>query len=103
MHQQPFRRSLRYQRWETAIGLTDRLRQLSRKAAGTAAEHKDQLDHALRMAATAAGKRTSGRYHDQIIKAETQAEGYVENLQAPAGQPTQATKATDETPGHSAG
>lgn len=78
-----FGRSLHHNGWETAMGITDRLRQLSKKAAGTAAEHKDQLDQALRKAATAADQRTGGKYHDQITKAESQAEAYVENLKAP--------------------
>jgi len=87
------------------MGLADRLRQLTRKATDTAAEHEDQLDQALRKAGTAANQRTGGKYHDQIAKAESQAEAYVENLKAPAppDQPAQAAKTTDETPGEPAG
>jgi ElaB/YqjD/DUF883 family membrane-anchored ribosome-binding protein len=87
------------------MGLADRLRQLTKKATDTAAEHKDQIDQALRKAATAADQRGGGKYHDQIAKAESQAEGYVENLKAhaPSDQPGRTAESADETPGQPAG
>jgi ABC-type transporter Mla subunit MlaD len=86
------------------MGLADRLRQLTKQAKDTAAGHKDQLDQALRQAATTADQRTSGKYHDQIARAESKAAAYVDNLQppAPAGQPAEEAGTTGETPRKSA-
>jgi ElaB/YqjD/DUF883 family membrane-anchored ribosome-binding protein len=63
------------------MGIADQLSQLTRRAKDTAAEHKDQVEQTLHKAAAAADQRTGGKYHDQIAKAETKAEGYVENLE----------------------
>lgn len=69
------------------MGLTDRLNKLTKQAKDSAAEHKQQVEQALQNAAVAADRQTGGKYHDQILKAETRAEGYVENLEPPT--PTQ--------------
>jgi ElaB/YqjD/DUF883 family membrane-anchored ribosome-binding protein len=83
------------------MGLADRFSQLTKRAKDTAAEHKDQVDEALRKAAAAADQQTGGKYHDKIVNAETKAEGYVENLPEPG--PTDAPTGTEpHAPGGSA-
>ncbi len=79
------------------MGLTDRFNKLTKQAKDSAAEHKQQVDQALQKAAVAADQQTGGKYHDQIIKAETRAEGYVENLETPTPtQPDEKTKPAGE-------
>jgi ElaB/YqjD/DUF883 family membrane-anchored ribosome-binding protein len=63
--------------------LADRFSQLTKRAKDAAAEHKDQVEQALQKGAAAADQQTGGKYHDKIVKAETKAEDYVENLPAP--------------------
>lgn len=75
------------------MGLTDRFSKLANQAKDSAAEHKQQAEQALQKAAAAADQRTGGKYHDQIIKAETRAEGYVENLETAT--PTQHDEETE--------
>lgn len=65
------------------MGLADRFSQLTKRAKDAAAEHKDQVDDALRKAAATADQQTGGKYHDKIVKAEAKAEDYVENLPQP--------------------
>jgi len=62
------------------MGLSDRLKDLRKKAEDTAAEHKEQIDQAVEKAEAAADQRTEGRYHEQIGKAGAKAEAYVQNL-----------------------
>ena len=82
------------------MGLADRLSQLTKRAKDTAAEHKDQVEQTLQKAAAAADQRTGGKYHDQIAKAETKAEGYVENLEPPEpGSPEQAVDTRPDAAG----
>ncbi|MHB8694145.1 MAG: antitoxin [Solirubrobacteraceae bacterium] len=73
------------------MGLADRLSQLTKRAKDTAAEHKVQVEQTLQKAAVTADRQTGGKYHDQIAKAETKAEAYVETLEAtdPAASPGQ--------------
>jgi DNA-binding protein H-NS len=87
------------------MGLADRLRQLAKTARDSAAGHKDQLDQAIQKAATAADQRTGGKYRDQIAKAESTAETYVDNLKtpAPADHPAETPNETGETDGKTAG
>jgi ElaB/YqjD/DUF883 family membrane-anchored ribosome-binding protein len=70
------------------MGLADRFSQLTKRAKDAAAEHKDQVDEALRKAAAAADQQTGGKYHDKIVKAEGKAEDYVENLPEPGAAQT---------------
>ena len=62
------------------MGLSDRLKDLRKKAEDTAAEHKEQIDQAVEKAEVAADQRTEGHYHEQIAKAGAKAEAYVQNL-----------------------
>lgn len=66
------------------MGIRDRLKDLTGKAKDSAAEHKQQVEQTLEKAALAADQRTGGKYHDQIAKAETRAEEYVQKLETPA-------------------
>jgi DNA-binding protein H-NS len=71
------------------MDISDKLDDLKRKAEDAAVEHKDQIKEAVEKAEAAADKRTEGKYHEQIAKAGTKAEDYVENLrpQDQAGSP----------------
>jgi hypothetical protein len=75
--------------------LTDRLKNLTKKAEDTAAEHKDQLHEAVQKAETAADQRTGGKYHDKIVKAGDKADAYLDTLKSPE---TQAGADGSETP-----
>ncbi len=63
------------------MGIADRLRDLTSKAEKSAAEHKDQIQHAVEKAETIADTRTKGKYHDRIANTGAKVEGYVEKLQ----------------------
>jgi hypothetical protein len=78
------------------MGLTDRFNKLTKQAKDSAAEHKQPVEQALQKAAVA-DQRSGGKYHDQIIKAETRAEGYVENLET--APPTQQDEKTEPAGG----
>lgn len=76
------------------MGLTDKLKDLPKKAETVAAEHKEQIESAAQKAEQAIDKRTGGRYHEQIEKAGTKADSLLDHLE-----PTAASKpATDATP-----
>lgn len=62
------------------MGLADKLKDLGDKAKLAAAEHKDQISHAVETAGTVADRRTGGKYRDKILKATQKAEGAVEKL-----------------------
>ncbi len=82
------------------MGLADRFSQLTKRAKDAAAEHKDQVEQALQKAAAAADQQTGGKYHDKIVKAETTAEDYVENLPAPEpGSPDAPASTEPHAPG----
>jgi hypothetical protein len=46
------------------MGISDRLKQLTKKAENTAAEHKEQIKDAVEKAEVAADRRSGGKYHD---------------------------------------
>jgi ElaB/YqjD/DUF883 family membrane-anchored ribosome-binding protein len=77
------------------MGISDRLKQLTKKAENTAAEHKDQIKEAVQKAEVTADQRSGGKYHDQIAGAAAKAQDYVDRLepdgtekpQTPAAQP----------------
>jgi ElaB/YqjD/DUF883 family membrane-anchored ribosome-binding protein len=80
------------------MAISDRLKQLTKKAEDTAAEHKDQIKEAVEKAEVTADQRTGGKYHDRITGAAAKAQAYVdglapdatENPQRPATQPPEA-------------
>jgi hypothetical protein len=77
------------------MGISDRLKALTKRAENTAAEHKDQIKEAVEKAEVTADQRTGGKYHDKIAGAAAKATDYVEKLEpespekppAPAAQP----------------
>ena len=77
------------------MGLTDRLKNLTKKAEDTAAEHTDQLHQAVQKAETAADQRTGGKYHDKIAKVGDKADAYLDTLKPDE---TQAESPGSESP-----
>jgi MT0933-like antitoxin protein len=77
------------------MGLADRLSELTKRAKDTAAEHKDEVEQTLQKAAAAADQRTGGKYHDQITKAKTKAEGYMKNLEPSESGSSEQSAATE--------
>ncbi|MGA2013674.1 MAG: Rv0909 family putative TA system antitoxin [Solirubrobacteraceae bacterium] len=65
------------------MGFADRLKDLGAKAEEAAAEHKDQVHKAVLKAEELADRQTGGQYHDEIAKAGTKADAFVDTLQAP--------------------
>ncbi len=63
------------------MGLTDKLKNLSKKAETLAVEHKDQIQSATQKAEQAIDKRTGGRYHDKIEQAGAKADGMLDRLE----------------------
>jgi hypothetical protein len=63
------------------MGISDRLRQLTKKAENTAAEHKDQIKEAVEKAEVTADQRSGGKYHDKIAGAASKAQAYVDRLE----------------------
>jgi hypothetical protein len=78
------------------MALTDRLKELRKKAEDTAVEHKDQIHEAVQKAGTAADQRTRGKYHDRIEKAGAKVETFVDRLDETDGK-TEEKKAGDGT------
>jgi uncharacterized coiled-coil DUF342 family protein len=80
--------------------ILDRIKELTKKAENTAAEHKDQINEAVEKAEAAADQRTGGKYHDQIANAAAKAEAYTEKLQPsePTGEKPQDTPQAPEKP-----
>jgi hypothetical protein len=76
------------------MGFADRLKGLTKKAEDTAVEHKDQIHQAVQKAEATADQRTGGKYHEQIQKAGTKANSFVDGLQE-----TEKKAASDGTPG----
>jgi MT0933-like antitoxin protein len=68
------------------VGISDRLKNLRKKAEDTAAEHEDQIKAAVEKAEGMADQRTEGKYHDQIAKAGAKVDDYVQNLNAQGGE-----------------
>ena len=79
------------------MGITDRLKDVRKKAEDTAAEHKDQIQAAVEKAEVAADEQTAGKYHDQIAKAGSKVDEYVENLKPDAPKAQDATGTPSET------
>ncbi len=71
------------------MGFADKLKRLTQKAKAAAAEHPDQIQHAVEKAGTVADRRTGGKYHDRIARAGTKVETYVEDLKPEAAHPGQ--------------
>ncbi len=83
------------------MGFADKLKDLTKKAQDTAAEHKDQIHQAVEKAEVMADQRTGGKYHDKIAQAGTKAETYVDNLKPTdpaAAPPTPQDPSRPETP-----
>jgi hypothetical protein len=70
--------------------LSDKLKNLRKKAEDTAVEHKDQIHQGVQKAEEAADQRTQGKYHEKIVKAGDMADAYVEKL-APADEQPEAS------------
>jgi DNA-binding protein H-NS len=82
------------------MGIPDRLRQLTKKAENTAAQHKDQIKEAAEKAETTADQRSGGKYHEQIAGAATKAKSFVDRLETEP-QPGE-TPAAEAQPSHGA-
>jgi hypothetical protein len=82
------------------MGISDRLKQLTKRAEDTAAEHKDQIKEAVEKAEVTADQRTGGKYHDQIAGAAAKAQSYVDRLEPDAAEkpPPPATQAPEGDP-----
>jgi hypothetical protein len=80
------------------VGIADRLKNLTKRAEDSAAEHKDQIHEAVQKAEAAADERTGGRYHDQIQKAGTKADAFIDNLKAADAQQDKASEDSSEPP-----
>ena len=87
------------------MGISDRLKQLTKKAENTAAEHKDQIKEAVEKAEVTADQRSGGKYHDQIAGAAAKAQAYVDKLEPDATEPPSpdAQPAGGEPPAGAAG
>lgn len=64
--------------------LADRLKDLTKKAEDTAADHKDQIRQAVQKAEAAADQQTGGKYHDQIENAGAKVDTFVDRIKEPA-------------------
>ncbi len=62
------------------MGFADKLKDFTKKAQDTAADHKDQIHQAVEKAEVMADQRTGGKYHDKIAQAGAKAETYVDKL-----------------------
>ena len=83
------------------MGITDRLKDLTKKAEDTAAEHKEQIQQAVQKAGTAADERTGGRYSEQIQKVGAKVQTVVDRLEDPSG--PAASKPGGAAPGEQGG
>jgi hypothetical protein len=71
------------------MSLRDKLKHLTTTAETTATEHKQQLQHTIHTATALADKRTGGKCHNQLAKAATKTEKYLERRAAQEPQPPQ--------------
>jgi DNA-binding protein H-NS len=78
------------------VGITDRLKNLRKRAEDSAVEHKDQIHEAVQKAEAAADEKTGGKYHDQIQEAGSKADALVDSLKPGNAQPDQSGE--DNTP-----
>jgi ElaB/YqjD/DUF883 family membrane-anchored ribosome-binding protein len=81
------------------MGITDRLKNLTKRAEDSAVEHKDQIHEAVQRAETAADERTGGKYHEQIQKAGAKADAFIDNLKPTDAEPDTGG-AEPSTPAH---
>jgi DNA-binding protein H-NS len=81
------------------MGLTDRLKDVAKKAEDAAAERKDQIRGAVHKAGAAADQRTGGKYSEQIQKAGAKADSVVDRIKDPDATPAAAEPAPDAAPG----
>ncbi|HEX7609071.1 MAG TPA: antitoxin [Solirubrobacteraceae bacterium] len=65
------------------MGLTDRLKDVAKKAEDAAAERKVQIRDAVHKAGTVADERTGGKYSEQIQKAGAKADSVVDRIKDP--------------------
>ena len=80
------------------MGISDTLRQLTKKAENTAAEHKDQIKEAVEKAEATADQRSGGKYHEQITGAAAKAKSYVDKREPEAGEKPAGEERAGETP-----
>jgi ElaB/YqjD/DUF883 family membrane-anchored ribosome-binding protein len=87
------------------MGISDRLKQLTKRAEDTAAEHKDQIKEAVEKAEVTADQKTGGKYHEQIADAAAKAQSYVDKLEPDATEkpPAPVTPPGGEPPAGTAG
>jgi hypothetical protein len=64
------------------MGLTDRIKDLKGKAEDAVAEHSEQIRGAVEKTATAADRRTGGKYHERIQQAGAKADDLVRSVGA---------------------
>jgi hypothetical protein len=64
------------------MGLTDRFKDLTKKAEDTVVEHQAQIQQAVAKAGAAVDSRTGGKYHEQIQRAEAKTDAAMEQLDA---------------------
>ncbi len=83
------------------MGFADKLNKLTKQAKDAAVDHKTQVEKAVEKAAALADQRTGGQYHDELLKAETKADAYLEN-QAQHPQATPPSAPAPHAPGHDA-
>jgi hypothetical protein len=69
------------------MGLTDRLKDVAKKAEDAAAERKDQIREAVHKAGTVADEKTGGKYSEQIQKAGAKADSVVDRIKDPEAAP----------------
>ena len=83
------------------MGLTDRLKDVAKKAEDAAAERKVQIRDAVHKAGTVADERTGGKYSEQIQKAGAKADSVVDRIKDPED-PEAPDAAPEPPPGPSA-
>jgi hypothetical protein len=62
------------------MGLSDKLKDLQRKAEDAAAEHKDQIKQTVQKVGEATDQRTGGKYSERIQKMSEKAGGLADRL-----------------------
>ncbi len=67
------------------MGLTDRLKDVTKKAEEKAAAHSEQIRQAAQKAGETADRHTGGKYSDRIQQAGAKVDALVDGLEGPAG------------------
>ena len=80
------------------MGIVDRLKKLTKRAEGSAAERKDQIHEAVQKAEAAADQNTGGKDHDESQNAGTKADALIDNVKPADAQPDQTSADTTEPP-----